>query len=121
MEPNKQPDNGPFRRRQTFLCLIAAVIWSQLPASLRRKRGEVARTRTTVLQAHTHHWLGTFGNAGNGDYRGELLRAKAAIESYATSLALPLSHVLTRLDGLYGNAAPLADLLTENGPGVIVR
>ena len=91
------------------------------PAYLGRKRGEVARTRTTILQAHTHQWLGTFGNAGNGDYRGELLRAKAAIESYASSLILPLSHVLTRLDGLYGNTAPLADLLTENGPGVIVR
>lgn len=26
-----------------------------------RKRGEVVRTRTTVLQAHTHQWLGTFG------------------------------------------------------------
>ena len=91
------------------------------PAYLGRKRGEIARTRTTVLQAHTHHWLATFGNAGNGDYRGELLRAKAAIESYASSLALPLSHVLMRLDGLYGNAAPLADLLTQNGPGVIVR
>jgi hypothetical protein len=24
-----------------------------------RKRGEVVRTRTTVLQAHTHQWLGT--------------------------------------------------------------
>ena len=91
------------------------------PAYLGRKRGEVARTRTTVLQAHTHQWLGTFGNAGNGDYRGELRRARAAIEKYASSLVLPLSHVLTRLDGLYGNAAPLADLLTENGPGVIVR
>ena len=91
------------------------------PGYLGRKRGEVARTRTTILQAHTHQWLGTFGNAGNGDYRGELLRAKAAIASYASSLALPLSHVLTRLDGLYGNAAPLADLLTENGAGVIVR
>src|SRR5204863_8539141 len=91
------------------------------PAYLGRKRGEIARTRTTVLQAHTHQWLGTFGNAGNGDYRGELLRARAVISSYASALALPLSHVLTRLDGLYGNAAPLADLLTENGPGVIVR
>jgi hypothetical protein len=91
------------------------------PAYLGRKRGEIARTRTTVLQAHTHQWLGTFGNAGNGDYRGELRRARAAIERYASSLALPLSHVLTRLDGLYGNAAPLADLLTEKGPGVIVR
>jgi hypothetical protein len=91
------------------------------PAYLGRKRGEIARTRTTVLQAHTHQWLGTFGNAGNGDYRGELLRARAAISSYASALALPLSHVLTRLDGLYGNAAPLVDLLTAGGPGVIVR
>ncbi len=91
------------------------------PGYLGRKRGEIARTRTTILQAHTHQWLGTFGNAGNGDYRGELLRARAVISSYASALALPLSHVLTRLDGLYGNAAPLADLLTAGGPGVIVR
>src|SRR5205807_9548125 len=85
------------------------------------KRRGIARRRTTVLQAQSQQWLGTLRNAGNGDYRGELLQAKAAIESYARSLALPLSHVLTRLDGLYGNAAPLADLLTDNGPGVIVR
>ena len=91
------------------------------PAYLGRKRGEIARTRTTVLQAHTHQWLGTFGNAGNGDYRGELLRARAVISSYASALALPLSHILTRLDGLYGNAAPLVDLLSAGGPGVIVR
>jgi len=43
------------------------------------------------------------------------------ISSYASALALPLSHVLTRLDGLYSNAAPLADLLSAGGPGVIVR
>jgi len=91
------------------------------PGYLGRKRGEVARTRTTVLQAHTHQWLGTFGNAGNGDYRAELLHARAAITRYATSLSLPLSQVLIRLDGLYGNAAPLADLLTAGGPRVVVR
>ena len=86
-----------------------------------RKRGEVVRTRTTIGQAHTHQWLGTFGNAGNGDYRGELLRARAVITAYAAALTLPLSHVLLRLDGLYGNAAPLADLLAMQGPGVVVR
>jgi len=37
-----------------------------------RKRGEVIRTRTVVLQTHTHQLLGTFGGPGNGDYRGEL-------------------------------------------------
>src|SRR5216117_1248845 len=87
------------------------------PGYTGRKRGEIVRTRTTVLQAHTHQWLASFGNAGNGDYRGELLRARAVISTYAARLALPLSHVLVRLDGLYGNAAPLADLLAPGGPG----
>ncbi len=90
------------------------------PGYLGRKRGEVVRTRTVLLQAHTHQFLGTFGGPGNGDYRGELLRAIQVIASYATKLALPLAQVLLRLDGLYGDAAPLIDILTT-GLGVIVR
>jgi len=90
------------------------------PAYLGRKRGEVARTRTTVLQAHSHHWLGTFSGAGNGDYRGELARACEAIISYAGWLCMPLSHLLVRLDGLYGTGAVLTELLSL-GVGVIVR
>jgi hypothetical protein len=90
------------------------------PGYVGRKRGEVLRTRTTVLQAHTHQFLGTFGGAGNGDYRGELKRAIQAITSYAASLSLPFSQILIRLDGLYGNAAPLADVLTS-GFGLIAR
>ncbi len=31
-----------------------------------RKRGEVMRTRTIILQAHTHQWLGTCSGSGNG-------------------------------------------------------
>lgn len=31
-----------------------------------RKRGEVVRTRTVVLQAHTHQFLGTFGGQAMG-------------------------------------------------------
>ncbi len=85
-----------------------------------RKRGEVVRTRTVLLQAHTHHFLGTFGGPGNGDYRGELLRATQVITSYATKLVLPPASVLLRLDGLYGDAAPLIDVLTA-GLGVIAR
>jgi hypothetical protein len=85
-----------------------------------RKRGEVVRTRTVVLQAHTHQFLGTFGGSGNGDYRGELLRAVQVSTSYATKLGLPLASVLLRLDGLYGDAAPLIDVLTA-GLGMIVR
>ena len=51
------------------------------PGYTGRKRGEIVRTRTTILQAHTHQFLGTFGNAGKGDYRAELRRAVTAIQS----------------------------------------
>jgi hypothetical protein len=51
------------------------------PGYTGRKRGEIVRTRTTILQAHTHQFLGTFGNAGNGEYRAELRRAVTAIQS----------------------------------------
>ncbi len=68
------------------------------------------RTRTTVLQAHTHQWLGTFGHAGNGEFRGELRRALVAIQSYLQAQQLPPERALLRLDGQYGTGAVLADL-----------
>ena len=80
------------------------------PGYLGRKRGEIVRTRTTVLQAHTSQWLGTFGNAGNGDYRGELRRAVATIQSYLTRHQVPPQRAVVRLDGQYGTRAVLADL-----------
>lgn len=79
-----------------------------------RKRGEVVRTRTVVLQAHTQQFLGTFGGSGNGDYRGELRRAIEVISSYATQIGLATTSVLVRLDGLYGDAAPLLDVLSAS-------
>ncbi len=85
-----------------------------------RKRGEVVRTRTVILQAHTHQLLGTFGGPGNGDYRGELRQAIRVITSYATQLELSSAFILVRLDGLYGDAAPLLDILSA-GLGVITR
>ncbi len=85
-----------------------------------RKRGEVVRTRTVVLQAHTQQFLGTFGGPGNGDYRGELRRAIGVISSYATQLGLSTASLLVRLDGLYGDAAPLLDVLSA-GLAVIAR
>ena len=78
------------------------------------------RTRTVVLQAHTHQFLGTFGEAGNGDYRGELLRATQVLIGYAKQFSIPPGHIIVRLDGLYGNAAPLTDVLTC-GLGLIAR
>ena len=80
------------------------------PGYLGRKRGEVVRTRTTVIQAHTYHWLGTFGNVGNGDCRGELRPAVAAIRAYLKAHQAPPERAVVRLDGQYGTAAMLADL-----------
>ncbi len=74
------------------------------PGYTGRKRGEVVRTRTTVLQSFTHQWIGTYSGAGNGKYREELKRALQAITWYALAFSLPLSQVVIRLDGLYGNA-----------------
>ena len=72
------------------------------------------RTRTTLLQAHTHQFLGTFGGSGNGDYRAELKRALQVITKYAATRKLLPSQILVRVDGLYGNAAVLRDVLDTN-------
>jgi len=88
------------------------------PGYLGHKRGEVVRTRTTVLQAHTHQWVGTFSGAGNGDYRGELRRAVQVISAYVKAQSFPLSQVVVRLDGHYGNGAIVADLA---GLGYVMR
>jgi hypothetical protein len=45
------PDLSPAQRRLDEVCA---------PGYLGRKRGEIVRTRTTVLQAHTHQWVGSF-------------------------------------------------------------
>ncbi len=75
-----------------------------------RKRGEVVRTRTTVSQAHSYQWPGSFGNRGNGLYRTELRQSLAAITRYLTVHHLPPAQTLLRLDGQYGTGAGLADL-----------
>jgi hypothetical protein len=75
-----------------------------------RKRGEVVRTRTTVSQAHSYQWVGTFGNRGNGRYREELRKGLAAIGRYLATHQLSPERTLLRLDGQYGNGAVLADL-----------
>jgi hypothetical protein len=75
-----------------------------------RKRGEVVRTRTTVSQAHSYQWLGTFGNRGNGRYREELRKGLSAIDRYLAASHLPQERTLLRLDGQYGNGAVLSDM-----------
>jgi hypothetical protein len=80
------------------------------PGYTGRKRGESVRTRTTISQAHSYHWLGSFGNRGNGRYRQELRKALAAIGRYLAAAQLPQEHTLLRLDGQYGTGAVLSDV-----------
>lgn len=105
------PDLPPLRRRLSDLCA---------PGYSGRKRGEVVRTRTTVLQAHTQEWLGSFSNPGNGAYAEELLAACEAILAYLSARKLSPADALLRLDGLYGSLSLLLRLLPL-GLGFVVR
>jgi hypothetical protein len=92
------------------------------PGYTGRKRGEVVRTRTTILQAHTHQWLGTFGNPGNGQYRQELRRAVAAIQCSSfrtlppTTTSAPPSGWTIRHGGGGGRAGRV--LVCDAGEGL---
>ncbi len=76
-----------------------------------RKRGEVVRTRTTALQMHTRQWIGSYAGKGNGDYRDELASALGAITAYLRTFALTSEVALVRLDGQYGDAAVIAQII----------
>src|SRR6266487_1880160 len=80
------------------------------PGSTGRKRGEVVRTRTTISQAHTSPWFGSFANPGNGLYREELRQAVAARGLYSKAYGLPEELILLRLDGPSATGAASADL-----------
>jgi hypothetical protein len=95
--------------RTLFLAdLLARPLDQELPAAQRRlnevcaagytgrKRGEVVRTRTVASQAHSYHWLGSFGNRGNGRYREELRRALSAIKGYLQAHQLAPGCALLR-------------------------
>ena len=81
------------------------------PGYTGRKRGEVVRTRTTALQMHTRQWIGTYAGRGNGDYRAELASALQAITIYLKHFALSPDVALVRLDGQYGDAVVIAQLM----------
>lgn len=82
------------------------------PGYLGRRRGEVVRTRTTVLPMHTRQWLGSFGGRGNGDYRGALRSALQAVTTYLNAWGLPAASGIVRVDGHYGDCAVIADMVT---------
>ncbi len=97
----ESPDRPAPQRRLRPLCA---------PGYSGRKRGEVVRSRTTVLQMHTHQWVASFGNPGNGRYREELRRAQAVIQTYVKAQRFPAERTLLRLDGQYGSGAVISDV-----------
>jgi hypothetical protein len=99
------------RRRMEEVCA---------PGYTGRKRGEVVRSRTTILQAHTQQWLGTFSGAGNGDYVAELMQACQVVTRYLRTKDIPLAQGLLRLDSLYGNASVLIRI-QQAGLGFLTR
>ncbi len=91
------------------------------PGYTGRKRGEVVRTRTTILQAHTHQWLGTFAGPGNGDLRGELQRAGPPWPSpMRRTISFFHPRSCSASTGGYGDTAVLNDVLAM-GLGIIAR
>jgi hypothetical protein len=74
-----QPSDPPLRRRSRQACAPGY------------QRGEAVRNRTTICQAHTREWLGTFAVAGNGDTKGELRRCREVIQRYCRGLELPFA------------------------------
>jgi hypothetical protein len=97
----KGEDLPPAFRRLDEICA---------PGYTGRKRGEVVRTRTTISQAHSYQWLGSFGNRGNGRYREELRKGLAVIHRYLAAHHLSQERTLLRLDGQYGTGAVLSDV-----------
>jgi hypothetical protein len=102
-------DLPPAQRRLDAVCA---------PGYRGRKRGEVVRTRTTALQMHTRQWVGTYAGKGNGDYRDELARARRSITTYLKHFAFPPEAALVRLEGAYGDATVVAQLLLAGTPSV---
>jgi len=60
---------------------------------------------------HTRQWVGTYAGRGNGEYRDELASALQSITTYLKHFALPPEVALVRLDGHYGDAAVIAQLM----------
>ncbi len=107
----RDPALPPAKRRLDAVCA---------PGYTGRKRGEVVRTRTTALQMHTRQWVGTYAGRGNGDYRGELASALRGISTYLKHFALTPEVALVRLDGQYGDAVVIAQLI-ETGVYLVTR
>jgi hypothetical protein len=91
----------------------------EYPVGRRRKRGEVTRTRTVIAQGQTSEWVGTYGECGNGEVKGDLERGRCAIERYLVAQGLNVAHGLVRLDGVVWHSQ--LGVVQRQGLGYILR
>jgi hypothetical protein len=92
---NSQKTHPTLKRRSDDACK---------PGYKGSKRGEAIRSRTTIENAHTREWLGSFAGAGNGSTKEDLKQSCDVIARYCCSLDMSEKNALLRLDGLYGSA-----------------
>jgi hypothetical protein len=92
---NSQKTHPTLKRRSYAACK---------PGYKGSKRGEAVRTRTTIENAHTREWLGSFARAGNGGTKEDLKQSCAVIARYCSHPDMSEKYALLRLDGLYGSA-----------------
>jgi hypothetical protein len=98
------------------------------PGYTGRKRGELVRTRTAVLQAHTGEWLAGLAAAGNGSALADIKpqgancvsQAGQDVGGYLKARGFGLHQGIVRMDGLYGSARHM-QAIAATGLGVIVR
>ncbi len=97
------PDLPPPHRRLLPVCA---------PGYIGHKRGEVVRTRTTLLQAHTHRWLASgWRERAMGITEASCCGGLEVIVAYQTALGLSPTQAVVCLDGMSGNGAIVVDLI----------
>jgi hypothetical protein len=69
---------------------------------------------------HTRQWIATYAGKGNGDYRSELVSTLQAITTYLTQFAFTPELALVRLNGQYGDAAVIAQIILA-GVSLVTR
>ncbi len=112
MEPNRQHDSGHFPRQKTFPLLIVVSIGCA-PKGISGASEDRWGEPGPRCYSHTRiNGSAPFQVQETAKTLAELRQGLQAITVYAAALALPLSQVVVRIDGLYGNTAPVNEILS---------
>ena len=107
----RQHDSGHCPVILPCLPLDADLMPSVRQATPGESEGRSSAHARLLAEMHTRQWIGTYAGQGNGDYRSELTRALQSITTYLKRFVLTPEVALVRLDGQYGDAVAMAQLL----------